>query len=303
MLRVMTYNIHSCKGMDNDVNPLRTAEIIALYQPDIAALQEVRVGHVRPETVDKPELARTGQMEPPVGQPPLTPLEALPKPPQQMKATHRPYVNQPEIIAQAVGMKSVFYPLVRLKGEDYGIAILSRYPMKLIRASNLPTLPKRPLLEKRGAIWVSVLVNGQEVQILNTHLGLSRLERKAQVEALLGPEWMGHPEFRQPYIMCGDWNARPSHQVYRAITKIFDDAQALAAGHAPRKTWPSSFPFFAIDHIFVPKGAKVPSACVPRTRLTKVNSDHLPLLADIVVENGGQPIDKDLREESKLLVD
>ncbi|MGD9302608.1 MAG: hypothetical protein PVI13_13610 [Desulfobacterales bacterium] len=44
ILRVMTYNIHSCVGMDKKVNPERIARVIGAPTPDIVALQEVDKG-------------------------------------------------------------------------------------------------------------------------------------------------------------------------------------------------------------------------------------------------------------------
>ncbi|MEA3428697.1 MAG: hypothetical protein U9Q84_05690 [Thermodesulfobacteriota bacterium] len=35
LLKVMTYNIHSCIGVDRKISPERIAKIIARYEPDI----------------------------------------------------------------------------------------------------------------------------------------------------------------------------------------------------------------------------------------------------------------------------
>src|SRR5262245_48972030 len=40
-LRVATYNIHRCRGMDRRVRPERIAALLATIDPDVAALQEV----------------------------------------------------------------------------------------------------------------------------------------------------------------------------------------------------------------------------------------------------------------------
>ena len=40
-LRVATYNIHRCRGMDGRTNPARAAEVIRSIEPDSVALQEV----------------------------------------------------------------------------------------------------------------------------------------------------------------------------------------------------------------------------------------------------------------------
>jgi len=52
----MTYNIHSCIGMDGKVSPGRIARVIAQYAPDIVALQELDVGIARTNGVDQAHL-------------------------------------------------------------------------------------------------------------------------------------------------------------------------------------------------------------------------------------------------------
>ncbi len=40
-LRIATYNIHRCRGLDGRTSPARIAEVIASFEPDVVALQEV----------------------------------------------------------------------------------------------------------------------------------------------------------------------------------------------------------------------------------------------------------------------
>jgi endonuclease/exonuclease/phosphatase family metal-dependent hydrolase len=40
-LRIATYNIHRCRGLDGRTNPARIAEVIRAIDPDVIALQEV----------------------------------------------------------------------------------------------------------------------------------------------------------------------------------------------------------------------------------------------------------------------
>jgi len=55
-VRVMTYNVHSCIGMDGKLSPERIARVIADYSPDIVALQELDVGKLRTGGVDQARL-------------------------------------------------------------------------------------------------------------------------------------------------------------------------------------------------------------------------------------------------------
>jgi endonuclease/exonuclease/phosphatase family metal-dependent hydrolase len=53
VLRVLTYNVHSCRGTDRRHDPPRIAEVIAACNPDIIALQELDVGRVRTGGIDQ----------------------------------------------------------------------------------------------------------------------------------------------------------------------------------------------------------------------------------------------------------
>lgn len=55
-LRVMTYNVHGCAGMDGRISPRRIARIIARQNPDIVALQEIDHGRSRSRGEDQANL-------------------------------------------------------------------------------------------------------------------------------------------------------------------------------------------------------------------------------------------------------
>jgi endonuclease/exonuclease/phosphatase family metal-dependent hydrolase len=240
-LRVMTYNVHSCIGMDGKLSPGRVARVIARHRPDIVALQELDVGR-----------RRTGG------------------------------VDQAHQIARLLQMEFHFHPAIHLQEERYGDAILTHLPMRLVRAGRLPRPAARPWLEPRGALWAAVDTGGGlELQVVNTHLGLSQGERWEQVETLLGDEWLGHPDCRPPVILCGDLNARPGSRVCRRIVAHLDDAQRKIEGHRAGPTFASRYPTVRIDHIFVSAEIEVVSVEVLRTSMTRVASDHLPVLVEI----------------------
>jgi endonuclease/exonuclease/phosphatase family metal-dependent hydrolase len=242
-LRVMTYNVHSCIGMDGRLSPERIARVIAQYEPDIVALQELDVGR-----------ARTGG------------------------------VDQAHLIARHMEMGYHFHPAIQLEEERYGNAILSRFPIRLVKAGRLPGLARWPKTQPRGAMWVSVDVDGLEVQVFNTHLGLRSRERLAQVRVLLGGEWLAHAECRGPIILLGDLNAGPRSPVCRRLSTVLTDAQLLLADHQPRNTWFGPFPTRRIDHILVNHLITVSNAEVPKTGNTRLASDHLPLIADLSLD-------------------
>jgi len=239
-LRIMTYNVHSCIGMDGKLSPERIARVIARCAPDVVALQELDVGRARTEGLD-----------------------------------------QAHIIAQCLEMDFHFHPAMHIEEERYGDAILSHLPIRLIKAGQLPGLPDKPGLEPRGVLWVEIELDGKVIQVLNTHLGLLARERRAQAEALLGPDWLGHPECSGPAVLCGDFNALPSSPVCRRLRTRLNDAQIELESHRPRSTFFGRLPTARIDHVFVDSGLTVTDIEVPDSELVRVASDHLPLIVEL----------------------
>ncbi|WP_436714428.1 endonuclease/exonuclease/phosphatase family protein [Roseiconus lacunae] len=63
-LRLMTYNVHSCLGMDGQLSPKRIARVIAQADIDVVALQELDVGRSRSGGIDQAhEIARRLRMD------------------------------------------------------------------------------------------------------------------------------------------------------------------------------------------------------------------------------------------------
>jgi endonuclease/exonuclease/phosphatase family metal-dependent hydrolase len=191
------------------------------------------------------------------------------------------YVDQAQLIADELRMQVQFHPALTLEQEKYGDTLLSSYPMQLRRAALLPTPPCRYLQETRGALWVSIEVDGVQWQVMNSHFGLTRVERYAQGQALLGAEWAGAVEAGRPLVVCGDFNSVAQGRTMRLFRSHLSEAQLAAPLGRRRATFPSRWPLICIDHIFCGDGVEVLSCEVPRTRLTAVASDHLPLIAEV----------------------
>lgn len=241
-IRLMTYNVHSCIGTDGRVSPQRIARVIARYEPDIVALQELDMGR-----------KKTGEMD------------------------------QPHLIAQELQMHYHFHPAMQVEEEQYGNAVLSRFPLEMVRAGRLPGINEFKL-EPRGALWVTLNIDGVRLQIINTHLAFYIPESKIQARHLMSAQWLLDPRCAKPAILCGDLNNMPYSQAWRAINNYLDDAQLAVDGHRPVPTWSAQWPIGRIDHIFVSEGVKVLKVEAPSTQLNKLASDHLPLIADVVIE-------------------
>lgn len=190
--------------------------------------------------------------------------------------------DQAREIADRLKMDYHFHPSLKVEEGEYGNAVLSRFPLKVKRADALPMLPGRTLREQRGALWIEASIDGVSLNVINTHLGLSHYERTAQTEALLGPEWLGHPDCVAPLVLCGDLNTVPLVGVYRRFARALVDASRILDWGRGR-TWPSAFPVMRLDHVFLTRDITVENVMVPGTRLTRMASDHLPLLATLAI--------------------
>jgi endonuclease/exonuclease/phosphatase family metal-dependent hydrolase len=239
-VRIMTYNVHSCIGMDGKLSPERVARVIARYAPDVVALQELDVGRLRSEGMD-----------------------------------------QAHLIARYLGMEFHFHPAMHVEEERYGDAILTHLPMRLVKAGALPGMLGRSWLEPRGALWVSIDVGGTQIQVINTHLGLLPGERQLQAQALLGADWLAHSGCREMAVLCGDFNALPSSPVCRRLRGRLKDAQLELRSRRPRGTFFGRLPTARIDHVLVDSGFDVVDVEVPNTELTRIASDHLPLIVEL----------------------
>lgn len=240
VMRIMTYNVHSCIGVDGRVSPQRVARVIAHDAPDLVAVQELDHGRLRSRSED-----------------------------------------QAAAIAQRLGYHFVFCPTVAHGDGRYGHAVFSRLPIEVVKIGQLPGDPRSWWPEPRYALWIAVRIAGVKVNVITTHLGLSARERLEQVQTLVGPDWLGPVLLREPVIVCGDFNLAPGSPGYRLAASHLVDVQARRRGHQPLNTFSSARPFIRIDHIFISKHFDTERVFVPRTHLTRLASDHLPLVADL----------------------
>lgn len=190
------------------------------------------------------------------------------------------HVDQAHEIATRLGMTSHFHAALTVEEERYGDAILTCLPERLVQVGPLPGYDRMKALEPRGALWVEVEIDGQPVQIINTHLGLVPREQQIQATWLAGPAWLEHPQRQGPTILLGDFNATGASVVYRTLTGRLQAARSLSPKTSPTSTFPSQLPVLRIDHLFVSREIQVKEVFAPFEPLTRVASDHLPLVMD-----------------------
>jgi len=240
--RVLSYNIHRAIGVDRLFRPERVAGIIRYYQPDIVLLQEVDEGVPRSRELN---LARE--------------------------------------LATALGFEH--YKLganVSLRKGTYGNATLSRFP--IVRERNIDlTIGAH---KRRGCQHTTLAIDGdpetgRTVEVFNLHLGLSARERDQQAGILVRSHEFPPLGEGPPCIVAGDFNDWRS-RLRPIFTEVFCFAcatEGTTGDSLPMRTYPSFSPRGALDRFYY-RDLELVRARRCRLALSRVASDHLPIVAD-----------------------
>ena len=157
--------------------------------------------------------------------------------------------------------------LIRHDGH-YGNGVLSRYPVTRVVHCDLSWRGREP----RAAIAADLDFDGSALRFVATHLGLRPAERRDQVVRLL-KLFTDAPCDRA--VLVGDLNewllwGRPLRRLHR----YFDATPALA-------TFPARAPLLALDRVWTHPRSMLCSVRAHKTPLSRVASDHLPLVATL----------------------
>ena len=242
-LRILSYNIHRAIGVDRRFRPERIASIIGYYHPDIVMLQEVDEGAPRSRELDLGrELAETLGYE-----------------------------------HYAIGHN------VTLRKGRYGNATLSRWPIRRERNIDLTV----GIRKRRGCQHTRIDARPthgktRRLEIFNMHLGLSAREREKQLGFLVRSKEFRSLPYDVPCIVAGDFNDWRS--LLRGIFVELLGFRSATGGNARRErpipTFPSFFPQGALDRVYFRGPMRLVSVRRCRLKLSRVASDHLPVIVD-----------------------
>ena len=245
--RVLSYNIHRAIGVDRRFRPERIIRIIDNYKADIVLLQEVDEGAPRSRELDLALELATG--------------------------LGFPY--------HAVGHN------VTLRKGRYGNATLSRYPILSERNIDLTI----DLWKRRGCQHTAIDLGGglepghlhRRLDVFNLHLGLSAGQRARQVELLARSGEMTALPPSAACLVGGDFNDWRSLLVpFLTGGMNFRSATDSSTGR-PLRTYPSFFPRGPLDRIYYRGPLSLLTAYRCRLRLSRLASDHLPIVADFEI--------------------
>lgn len=235
-LTLMTYNVFSGRTLDGRYDLGGKIETIRTVSPDILGLNEVH-----------------------------------------LNTNHSGKTSQTELYAEALGYKHRFFArAIDHDGGEYGIALLSRFPLISCRTVPVPLTPPdkaEATFEPRVHIDAVLDADGKKIRVLTSHYGLSHQERVHAVS-----ETIRLSKEPIPTVFMGDLNAEPDDPVLASLFEYFcDTAQSL--GRSETLTFRSDAPDRRIDYIFVTRDFKVLRMYVPAV----AESDHRPVVAQVLI--------------------
>jgi len=253
-VRVATYNIHAGAGADGRYDLARTASAVRDLDADIVGLQEVDVHW----------------------------------------GARSQWADTAQELADRLGMRVSFAPIYSLdppsEGQprrEYGVAVLSRWP--IVSTENHPltrlstVVPNATPAPMPGFLEVVIEKQGARLHFYTTHLDYRAdpSVRQAQVEETLDILADDAGESR---VLVGDLNATPEAPELAPLWSILTDTWAAAPAAGNGLTYPAIRPTKRIDYVTASAEVGVLASNVSVTAA----SDHLPVVADLVVRRGHQ---------------
>ncbi len=191
-----------------------------------------------------------------------------------IRATGSPHADQAGYLARRLGMDLVMGMTREFGGGIYGNVVLTR--LSIVGSATHDLSHGRR--ERRGAVRVDVASDGSLVHIFNCHFGLAFRERRRQM-ALLGAFIGLSAGLAGPRVLMGDFNEwHLLGPVTRGLRREF-----ASPIRRLRRTHPALFPVFALDRIYWDLELEGEGVRAHRSRLAKVASDHLPLVARLTL--------------------
>jgi endonuclease/exonuclease/phosphatase family metal-dependent hydrolase len=188
-------------------------------------------------------------------------------------------VDQPAAYASLTGLRAVFGRSLDYDGGEYGIAVLSRWP---IRRDTTIHLPVDPPQERSGGsheprVAMSVMIDAPfgPLALFNTHIDASaedrwRLQEIKTIERVVKDALNSDARV----LLGGDFNSTPESAVQTELRATgFRDAWPTC-GVGEGLSYPADVPRKRIDYLFLVSGFECMSARV----LQADASDHRPVI-------------------------
>lgn len=234
VLRVMSYNVHHC-------NPPSKPNLI---------------------DVDAVAMAIKAQ------QPDLVAVQEI-----DVNMVRSGKIDEAALIAKKVGMNVYFAKSIDHDGGDYGVMILSRFPVSEMTTHRLPTETSTKGEPRVFATVKVTLPSGKQIRFGCTHLDaqrdeINRVMQVKEINRIAGLE-------KLPLLIAGDLNSRPGSAVINSLDEKFSRT-CTECGF----TIPVIHPKSTIDYIAYLQQDKF-RVISHEVVAENYASDHLPVLAVI----------------------
>lgn len=243
-IRIATYNVHKCQGLDRRVRPGRIASVLREVNADIIALQEV---------VSVEDGAHEQHQAKFIAE--------------ELGLTFHLGENRRHQGGAYGNVLLSRYPVRRVCNHD--ITWRWREPRGCLRAD---------VEVGNGEGGAGALLH-----VFNVHLGTAFVERRHQGRKLVGEAILKSDELRGPRVLLGDFNEWTHGLASRLLgeeLRSADVRQHLRSG----RTYPGAFPLLHLDHIYYDPALKLERLTLHKSLTALVASDHLPLVADFRLE-------------------
>lgn len=246
--RVVSYNIH--QGITVRRNRLSLSilkEALQDLKPDLVFLQEVAGSSVE----------KLGKLWP------------------------EKVANQLEGLADEMWPHFAYQKNVIFSRHHHGNAIMSRYPISnfILKDITLGKLKKRGLLH--GIIHIPQGEKELIVHAVNAHLGLFQFERQFQTRQLIDyVKKTINPS--SPLLIAGDFNDWRQRVTKELHQRLHVEEAFLSSNQNHARTFPSRLPILQLDRIYFRHALMKSAACL-KGKKWMVLSDHLPIMADLVL--------------------
>jgi endonuclease/exonuclease/phosphatase family metal-dependent hydrolase len=167
---------------------------------------------------------------------------------------------------------------VALRKGRYGNATLSRFPILRERNIDLTVASRK----RRGCQHTRIELGPlRQLEVFNLHLGLSASERAHQVGMLVRSAEFSSLREDQASLVAGDFNDWRSrlHPIFTEILRFHCATETRGQARTIR-TYPAFSPRGGLDRIYYRGPLRVVTARSCRLRISRLASDHLPVVAD-----------------------
>ncbi len=186
--------------------------------------------------------------------------------------------HQADYLAGRLGLFGAMGETRKHRGGAYGNLTLSRWDFKLVRPIDI-TIGGR---EQRVALRTDIRLGGHILHMFNVHLGTAVRERRQQAIRLVDRDLLRAIDISGPRIVLGDFNEWVRGMVTKTLVAEFHltDLRVHLTG---MRSYPALLPMLHLDHIYFDHHLQVEKAFFHRSRRSLIASDHLPLVADLVL--------------------